>query len=309
VVSVDSPFVLYRASIERGEFRARRAGAEDVVELDVRRWFHGHPRLEESPSFMIRAAAQRAFELSRSVVAVTADLPSPPFTPGGFQLTITRAGSRARMPSLPLTADGYLGAGAPTKFSSFGHELRPPVGFVPTGRVAAADMLSVWTRLVLTPGEERTLTALRLVDPTVDRVAMSGVGDAVVAQVLVKGSTSPVPLGTLGEGVSRMLSLAVHLAATQGGFLLVDEIENGLYWAALPKVWRFLVETARALDVQVFATTHSKDCLEAIADLHRRDPALAQHVSVHRLEAGRDKPIRFDAAAVAEYVSMDLETR
>jgi AAA15 family ATPase/GTPase len=91
--------------------------------------------------------------------------------------------------------------------------------------------------------------------------------------------------------------------------LLIDEIENGLHWSILPKVWRFLVETARVLDVQVFATTHSKDCIEALAELHRTDPLLAQRVTVHRLEAGRESSLRFDAGRVAEYVEMELETR
>jgi predicted ATPase len=109
--------------------------------------------------------------------------------------------------------------------------------------------------------------------------------------------------------VSRILTLALHLAATQGGFLLIDEIENGLHWSVLPKVWHFLVDTARLFDVQVFATTHSKDCLEALADLHKNHPSLAERISVHRLEAGRGAPVRFDASRIAENVEMELETR
>jgi hypothetical protein len=118
-----------------------------------------------------------------------------------------------------------------------------------------------------------------------------------------------VPLGTLGEGVSRILTLALHLVLTQGGYLLLDEIENGLHWSVMPKVWRFLIETALARDVQVFATTHSKDWLEGLADLHRTHPDLAAQVSVHRLETGRETSVRFDASRIAEYVEMELEAR
>lgn len=77
----------------------------------------------------------------------------------------------------------------------------------------------------------------------------------------------------------------------------------------MPKVWRFLIESARLLDVQIFATTHSKDCLEAIAELHGAHPQLTEEISVHRLERGRETPVRFDAARIAEYVDMELETR
>ena len=109
--------------------------------------------------------------------------------------------------------------------------------------------------------------------------------------------------------MSRILALALNLAVTQGGFLLIDEIENGLHWSVMPKLWHFLVETARALDVQVFATTHSKDCVEGLADLYGTHPELAGQVSIHRLEAGRETSVRFDAARIAEYVRMELEAR
>jgi hypothetical protein len=307
VASTDSPFLLYRSSHERGEFRSRRGADEDTVEFEPRHWFHGH-RLEEGATFTLRASWRLPLLVARTLLRVPDDLQAP-FTPGGFMLSIDRPGSRARLPTLPLTADGFLGAGPPSRFVRHGLRLLPPVGFVTTDRLFPAELLPIWTAVVLTPSEERTTEALRLVDPSVDRIAISGNGDGVSTQVLLRGANAPIPLGSLGEGVSRILTLALHLAATQGGFLLIDEIENGLHWSVLPKVWRFLVETARTLDVQVFATTHSKDCLEALADLQRTQPSLAERVSVHRVEAGREAPVRFDAAHVAEYVEMELETR
>ena len=77
----------------------------------------------------------------------------------------------------------------------------------------------------------------------------------------------------------------------------------------MPKIWRFLVEAAIANQTQIFAATHSKDWLEGLADLHRKDPELAAHVAVHRLEAGEPTSIRFDAERIAEYVEMEMEAR
>jgi predicted ATPase len=307
VASTDSPFLLYRASFERGEFRRRPGPGEDVVEIDLRHWFYGH-RLDEGATFALRATGSNALFVQRTIQRVPAELGAP-FTQGGFMLSIERPGSRARLPPLPLTEDNLLGAGPASRFGKHGLRLKPPVGFVTTDHLFPSELLPIWTSVVLTPGEQRTVEALRLVEPSVDRIAISGSRDAVSPQVLLRGDDAPVPLGSLGEGVSRILTLALHLAATQGGVLLIDEIESGLHWSALPKVWRFLVETARILDVQVFATTHSKDCIEALAELHRMDPVLAQRVTVHRLEAGRESSLRFDAGRIAEYVEMDLESR
>jgi len=308
IASDDSPFPLYRASFERGEFRKVGGAREDFVEIDVRHWFHGH-RLEEGATFRLRSTGRRERSLSRSIQHVTDEDPSPPFVPGNFRLTLERPGIQAKLARLPITPDGFLGAGAPSMFMQHGLRLSPPVGFVTTDRLFPSELARLWTRVVLTPGEERAVEALRLIDPSVDRIAISGDGGSAVAQVLLHGATGPVPLGTLGEGISRLLTLALYLAVTPGGILLIDEIENGLHWSVLPQLWRFLVQIARALDVQVIATTHSKDCLEGLAALHHTDPALAAHVSVHRLEARCETPTRFDAARIAEYLKMDLEAR
>jgi ABC-type branched-subunit amino acid transport system ATPase component len=306
VVSRDSPFVLYRASLERNEYRRRRAADEDFVELDLRHWFHGHA-LAPGVTFRIHATGDEEFAVSRSVQAVPPGSPSPPFVPNGLCLTMERPGARS-MSALPLTADHLLGAGTPSEFQNFGLRLNPAVGFVTTNRLLPRQLARLWTRVVLTPGEQRTIDALRLIESQIERIAISE-SDDTIAKVLLSGAEGPVPLGTLGEGVSRILTLALHLALTQHGFLLIDEIENGLHWSVMPKVWRFLVETALAGQIQVFAATHSKDWLEGLADLHRTDPALAAHVAVHRLEAGRETSIRFDAGRIAEYVEMELEAR
>jgi len=311
VVSRNSPYVLYRASLERNEYRHRGAD-EDVVELDLRHWFHGHA-LAPGATFRIRATGDHDLVASWSVETVPADESSRRYVPGGLRLTIQHPPALKR-PDLqttstcPLTADGWLSAVTPPAFHNFGLQLNPPVGFVPTNRLLPRQLAGLWTNVVLTPGEQRTIDALRLIEPQIERIAISE-GDGTIAKVLLRGADGPVPLGTLGEGVSRILTLALHLALTQHGFLLIDEIENGLHWSVMPKVWRFLVETALAGQVQIFAATHSKDWLEGLADLHRTDSALAAHVAVHRLEAGRETSIRFDASRIAEYVEMELEAR
>ena len=215
----------------------------------------------------------------------------------------------SRASNLPLTVDGFLGAGVPSQFVTHGHRLQPPVGFVTTDHLFPSELSRLWSSVVLTRAEQRTVEALRLVDPLIERIAIAGNDGSANARVLLRGADAPVPLGTLGEGVSRILTLALQLAVAEGGFLLVDEIENGFHWSVMPSVWSFLVETALALDVQVFATTHSKDCLEGLAALRRTHAELSDRVSVHRLEAGRQTTVRFDAGRIAEYLEMELEVR
>src|SRR5271157_4430303 len=185
LVSEQSPFVLYRASVEREECRpGERFEGYRTVELDIRHWFHGR-RLDEGVEFSIRATGEGDRAVSRTIDRVASDDPSPPFVPGGFKLTLQRpvfrSPSLASSPvvtGLPILADGFVGAGSPSKVVGFGARLKPPVGFVTTQRLGAADSSERWAGIVLTPREESVLTALRLVDPTIDRIAVSGSGDA-----------------------------------------------------------------------------------------------------------------------------------
>src|ERR1700733_1096295 len=64
VVSDRSPYLLYRASVERSEYRRRRHGDEDSVDLDVRHWFHGH-RIAVDMSYTLHAQGDRELSLSR----------------------------------------------------------------------------------------------------------------------------------------------------------------------------------------------------------------------------------------------------
>lgn len=67
----------------------------------------------------------------------------------------------------------------------------------------------------------------------------------------------------MGEGMSRIFGIALALVNAKDGMLLIDEVDTGLHYSVLPDLWKLIFEVAHRLNVQVFATTHSKDCLEA----------------------------------------------
>lgn len=81
--------------------------------------------------------------------------------------------------------------------------------------------------------------------------------------VHIEGIDEKVPLESFGEGMNRLLGLALALVNSSNGILLIDEIETGFHYSILPDVWKLIFKMAKDLNVQVFATTHSKDCIEA----------------------------------------------
>jgi len=112
-------------------------------------------------------------------------------------------------------------------------------------------------------GEEIIEKLLREVDPRVRRIrirAPSG-RDAFIEVDL--GLSERIPLSQTGQGMSRLVALFSELLGEAPQVCLVDEIENGIHHTLLPRIWRGLAAAARELDIQVFATTHSHECIVA----------------------------------------------
>lgn len=77
------------------------------------------------------------------------------------------------------------------------------------------------------------------------------------------GLNRPVPLPLTGEGMSRVCSLILAIAYSRNGIVFIDEIENGLHHSILEKIWLGVAEAARQFNTQIFATTHSRECITA----------------------------------------------
>ncbi|WP_295444647.1 AAA family ATPase [uncultured Thiodictyon sp.] len=73
------------------------------------------------------------------------------------------------------------------------------------------------------------------------------------------------PLSVFGDAMRRCVLLAATLPGLKdGGVLLIDEVETGIHVKALGRVFQWLIESARQLNVQVFVTTHSLEALDAL---------------------------------------------
>ncbi|WP_249116695.1 AAA family ATPase [Ciceribacter sp. L1K23] len=74
-----------------------------------------------------------------------------------------------------------------------------------------------------------------------------------------------VPISVLGDGFRRALSIALAMVEARSGVLLIDEIETAFHVSVLDQVFPWMVEIARELDVQIVATTHSLEAIQAMS--------------------------------------------
>jgi hypothetical protein len=88
----------------------------------------------------------------------------------------------------------------------------------------------------------------------------------------VEGLPEQIPLSLASGGMSKLAGILLAMAEQAGGVVIVDEIENGFFHDRLPAVWASILEFSRLYNCQVFASTHSVECLRAVAPLVEKSP-------------------------------------
>lgn len=124
----------------------------------------------------------------------------------------------------------------------------------------------------------------------------------------LEGVNVALPLPQLGHGFSRLLSLFSELYVNDSKLALIDEIENGIHYSALPTLFKGIKAVAQEQNVQSIITTHSMDCIRAACQVFADSP---NDFQVIRLVRGADD-IEVDiipADAVSAVLEGDGEIR
>lgn len=144
--------------------------------------------------------------------------------------------------------------------------------FLTAGGLEPERTRELWDRISLTHLEDEVLAGLRLISPEVERVTFRTPGRGAPREfVKLREVDQPVPLRSLGDGLNRLLGISLALVNARDGVLLVDEVENGIHHTVQYDLWRLVLRLAKALNVQVFATTHSSDCVQAFERAAREE--------------------------------------
>lgn len=146
--------------------------------------------------------------------------------------------------------------------------------FIETGGLGKRRIGDLWDKIALTDHEKDVLSALRLITPGIEGINIVGDTQSIRERftiIKVAGMSEPLPIRSLGDGMQRVLGIALALVNARDGFLLIDEIENGLHYSTHVDLWRLIFQLALRLNVQVFATSHSWDCIKAFSKVAQED--------------------------------------
>ncbi len=184
-------------------------------------------------------------------------------------------------------------------------------GIMDTVMMSPAKMASVHDRIVHENLQNELIQALKIIEPRItdldflqEPFAKSNLR---FAYVQIEGYEKRIKLSNMGEGVNRILAIILTMLNCKDGIFLLDEFDNGLHYSVQGKLWKIVFALAEQHNIQVFATTHSNDCVRSFARIAKNKAG-----KLIRLQSidNNIKAISYDEQDVLECIaSTDIEAR
>jgi len=184
----------------------------------------------------------------------------------------------------------------------------PAIFLAARHRTSPTEDVERFGNLEITGQQDLLLESLTIIEPRLKRIAVVAIGGLPYLYGDI-GLDQMLKLQHMGEGMAKLASLILAISSTRDGVVLIDEIENGFHHTIMPKVWLAIARAARRNNTQVFATTHSLECIIAAHKaLLEEEP---YDLLVHRLDCENDavKAVTFGQEDVDIAFKMKMDIR
>jgi len=160
-------------------------------------------------------------------------------------------------------------------------------------------------------------TAIRLVveflkneiDSIIEDVRLTDIEDA--ERFIVDStqfSDKNLEITNYGEGLQRIFEIALSFAFARNGIVCIDEFETAIHYSLLVKFTKFIQQLADTFNVQVFLTSHSKECIDAFVSNQYNNDEISFYTMVQD-DNQQIQTIYYDNKALLNELSQDLEVR
>lgn len=139
------------------------------------------------------------------------------------------------------------------------------------------------------------IEVLRLFDESINKVELLTSRNYSLSMDLPEiyiqcGNSDPMPLSIYGDGIKKVMCIAAMVARAKDGILLIDEIETSLHHKYYEDVFYFLVKVAKKFNIQLFATTHSKEIVDVFSN-YNLDNKTKSNIQFYTLKKSGDKTV------------------
>lgn len=201
-----------------------------------------------------------------------------------------------------FTKDGFKVAAAP-------ETLPLPAVFFSSANLPSPEESAGWFSQLSIQGSDRELVdSVREVFTFVEDLSIQVAAGAPAIYATLRHLSEKVPINLVSSGLTKLLAIVLAIIQKKGGLLCVDEIENGFHHEALVAVWKLISRFAEKYDTQIFASTHSAECLEAATKGISEPKSLLALLKLERTN-GRSTVKRFSGEALRSAMVEAVEVR
>lgn len=119
-------------------------------------------------------------------------------------------------------------------------------------------------KLELAGRKQHIIDILKFIEPAISDLATIVVNGN--AQIFAKIGQQLLPLRLAGDGLNKLLFIVLSIAVNPHSIILIDEIETGFHYSMYSQLWETIAQTAYENHCQIFATTHSYECIVGAVD-------------------------------------------
>ncbi len=190
-------------------------------------------------------------------------------------------------------------------------ELGPVMGFHSYSQIPSAQEIATsYSQLVYSGKEESILATLQKVFSFIKGLTiLSLVQGQESVYILQNNSPVIIPAAMISAGVNKFLSMIIGISSHRLGVYLADEIDNGFYYKTLPDIWSTLLKLANESEGQVFASTHSWECLKAAIPTIRENVNAFTLIRTSRQQEPECTAEVFRGEDVLSAIESDIEVR
>ena len=182
-----------------------------------------------------------------------------------------------------------------------------------TEPISTEYIANFFDNIALTEKEDNVIGALQIIEPNLNKLAFIAESQYRFRRPIVtlKGSNRRFPLKSMGDGINHILSIILALVNCENGCLLIDEIDNGLHYSVQENLWRVIFDLAKKLNIQVFATTHSNDCINSFTEVLKEEnnASIGGFYRMQKRKSGKIELVEYNAEELNSVSEHNIEIR
>jgi AAA15 family ATPase/GTPase len=282
-----------------------------TTELYIRHLFYGH-NIENQKPFSVTASRNNDQDNFSAIVSPNHNLTSD-LHDTSVNLILKWTGIKESKLEIPLSSNLAI---FPPNIPSLIHSSGDSVEIIYPKGIDVDNLISMFDEISLTPKEKIVIDALKILEPNIERIAInpkSSDSEKGGFKILQSDFDQPIPIGSMGDGIWQIINIVLVMLTSPNGIILLDEIDSGLHFTTLLKMWELVWKIANELNIQVFATTHNSDCWQSLAQLIDQEIINQNNeetqVTIHRIDPHQQRSTIFNQDEIIVALEREIEVR